>query len=44
MVPEQTEEWYGARLVPMLFDWDVIESVGTPIVLADAADLESAGR
>ena len=44
VVPEQTDEWYAARTVPMLFDWDVIENVGTPIVPADAAALEDATR
>ncbi|MFL6109839.1 MAG: penicillin acylase family protein [Catenulispora sp.] len=44
VVPEQADEWYGCRLVPMLFDWTVIENAGTPIVLADAADLEEATR
>jgi penicillin amidase len=44
VVPEQTDEWYAARLVPMHFDWDVIESVGTPIALGTAADLEDARR
>lgn len=28
VVPEQTEEWYDARLVPMHYRWDVIEEVG----------------
>ncbi|NUP46590.1 MAG: penicillin acylase family protein [Catenulispora sp.] len=44
VVPEQTDEWYAAKLVPMLFDWDVIENVGTPIALAESADLEDARR
>ncbi|WP_194924250.1 penicillin acylase family protein [Catenulispora pinisilvae] len=44
VVPEQTDEWYAARLVPMHYDWAVIESAGTPIVLGAAADLEDAAR
>ncbi|WP_194917770.1 penicillin acylase family protein, partial [Catenulispora rubra] len=43
VVPEQTDEWYAARLVPMHYDWEVIERVGTPIAL-EAADLEEAAR
>lgn len=44
VVPEQTEEWYAARLVPMHFDWEVIERVGTPIALGAPADLQDARR
>ena len=43
VVPEQTEEWYAARLVPMYYDWDVIEQVGTPIAVG-TGDLEEAAR
>jgi hypothetical protein len=42
VVPEQTDEWYAARLVPMHYEWDVIEKVGTPIVLGAAADVAGA--
>ncbi|MEY9926240.1 penicillin amidase [Catenulispora sp. GP43] len=38
VVPEQSEEWYAAKLVPMHFDWEVIERIGTPIALGTAAD------
>jgi penicillin amidase len=44
VVPEQTDQWYAARLVPMHYDWDVIEAVGTRIELEAAADLEEAAR
>ena len=44
VVPEQTDEWYAARLVPMHYDWEVIERIGTPIALGAAADLEEAAR
>jgi hypothetical protein len=43
VVPEQTDEWYAAQLVPMLYDWEVIENVGTPIPL-EAEHLEDARR
>ncbi|NUR59678.1 MAG: penicillin acylase family protein [Catenulispora sp.] len=43
VVPEQTDEWYAARLVPMLYDWEVIENVGTPIAL-ESEHLEDARR
>ena len=44
VVPEQTQEWYAARLVPMHFDWEVIERIGTPIALGAPADLQDARR
>src|SRR5207244_1728537 len=33
VVPERTDEWYGAQLDPMQYDWAVIEAGSEPLPL-----------